>query len=231
MFFFSSRLYAYVLVHFNNKHTPKVTFWQVLLQTLPIGLVFLSFTTFENGLTDNSVLYCVSAHARFNIRACTSAFYLYSTLHCIVTTDVHLCVGWRIVYYIVTDSFEYKTYFTIADSLTASFAHFRYLGVLGTSGSLSRESRQITDPTEKCNNSPYLEPRQRELCAQEKRLIDVIGAGASMGIDECKHQFKARRWNCTTFNSTDVFGNVIKISKCSSGLNNTHIWTRTLTFK
>ena len=42
-----------------NKLPAKVTFWQVLLQTLPIGLVFLSFTTFENGLTDNSVLISV----------------------------------------------------------------------------------------------------------------------------------------------------------------------------
>lgn len=89
----------------------------------------------------------------------------------------------------------------------------RYLGVLGTSGGLSRDTRQIANPTEKCDNSPYLEPRQRELCAKEKKLIDVIGAGASMGIEECKYQFRGRRWNCTTFNSTDVFGNVIKISK------------------
>lgn len=87
--------------------------------------------------------------------------------------------------------------------------------MLGTSGSLSRDTRQISsvNGNEKCDNLPYLEPRQRELCAKEKRLIDVISAGASMGIDECKYQFSGRRWNCTTFNRTDVFGNVIKLSK------------------
>ncbi|WAQ98818.1 WNT4-like protein [Mya arenaria] len=86
-----------------------------------------------------------------------------------------------------------------------------YLGVLGTSGGLSREQRQISDPVQECDNSPYLEPRQRALCQKETRLINVVGAGASMGIEECKHQFQGRRWNCTTFNNTDVFGNVINI--------------------
>ncbi|KAH3837426.1 protein Wnt-4-like [Dreissena polymorpha] len=90
-------------------------------------------------------------------------------------------------------------------------ASWWYLGVLGTSGSLSRDTRQISDPAAACDNSPYLDATQRELCRKEKRLLDVIGAGASMGIEECKFQFKGRRWNCTTFNNTDVFGNVIKI--------------------
>ncbi|XP_045216271.1 protein Wnt-4-like [Mercenaria mercenaria] len=98
-------------------------------------------------------------------------------------------------------------------NIQLSLASWWYLGVLGTSASLSRDTRQTSSVSvnEMCNNSPYLEPRQRELCAKEKRLIDVISAGASMGIEECKHQFSGRRWNCTTFNNTDVFGNVIKI--------------------
>ena len=44
---------------------------------------------------------------------------------------------------------------------------YRYLGVLSTSGGLSRDTRQIPNQVEKCSNSPYLEPRQRELCAKE----------------------------------------------------------------
>ena len=46
------------------------------------------------------------------------------------------------------------------------------------------------------------------------KLLDVISRGASMGIEECQFQFQNRRWNCSTFNNTDVFGNLVKTSKC-----------------
>ncbi|ESP05295.1 hypothetical protein LOTGIDRAFT_152125 [Lottia gigantea] len=38
-----------------------------------------------------------------------------------------------------------------------------------------------------------------------------------MGIDECQHQFRDRRWNCTTFNTTNVFGQILKIKSRETG--------------
>jgi hypothetical protein len=60
---------------------------------------------------------------------------------------------------------------------------------------------------------PFLAPKQRELCSTSRNMLDVISEGASMGIDECQHEFRDRRWNCTTFNETTVFGKVLNISK------------------
>ena len=34
-----------------------------------------------------------------------------------------------------------------------------------------------------------------------------------MGIEECQYQFSDRRWNCTTFNNTSVFGKVLEKSE------------------
>ncbi|KAL8566506.1 hypothetical protein ACOMHN_012324 [Nucella lapillus] len=62
-----------------------------------------------------------------------------------------------------------------------------------------------------CSDLSYLGPRQRELCALDKSLIHVLSEGASMGIEECQHQFQNRRWNCSTYNNINVFGNILKI--------------------
>lgn len=55
----------------------------------------------------------------------------------------------------------------------------------------------------------HLNTRQVQVC---KRYIDVMNSvkfGASIALEECQHQFRYRRWNCTTvkFEKSPVFGN------------------------
>lgn len=87
----------------------------------------------------------------------------------------------------------------------------RYLGVLSSSPMTFDVQQLATE--KKCSNMGFLDPHQRKLCDTEDKLLDVISRGASMGIDECQYQFRSRRWNCTTFNTTSVFGKVLTLSK------------------
>lgn len=65
-----------------------------------------------------------------------------------------------------------------------------------------------------CYNITILSsPLQRKLCKQNIKIIKIAAKAASLAIAECQHQFKFKRWNCTTFNRTNVYGNIIHSSK------------------
>jgi hypothetical protein len=89
----------------------------------------------------------------------------------------------------------------------------RYLGIIGSVRPTMRELVTSGPEVTNCANMNFLSEVQRKLCGQERRLPKVISDGASLGIGECKHQFGNRRWNCSTYNSTDVFGGILKQSK------------------
>ncbi|XP_014664710.1 PREDICTED: protein Wnt-4a-like [Priapulus caudatus] len=65
---------------------------------------------------------------------------------------------------------------------------------------------------EKCQQLNYLIQKQKDLCGISHNILAAVSKGAAMGIDECKYQFQTRRWNCTTFNETSVFGGVLNIN-------------------
>ncbi|GFS02382.1 protein Wnt [Elysia marginata] len=101
--------------------------------------------------------------------------------------------------------------FTTQDVTVIELGKPRYLGVASSYQILADEVRYMPDSL--CEELPYLQPHQRDICGDDARLLDVIREGAAMGIQECQHQFQDRRWNCSTFNNdTSVFGPVLHTS-------------------
>ncbi|XP_053693451.1 protein Wnt-5 [Sabethes cyaneus] len=64
---------------------------------------------------------------------------------------------------------------------------------------------------ELCYKVSGLSGGQQKLCAQHTSVMPAISRGARAAIQECKHQFKHRRWNCTTIEDNTVFGPVSNI--------------------
>lgn len=68
-----------------------------------------------------------------------------------------------------------------------------------------------------CSQLPGLSPGQRKLCQLYQEHMAYIGEGAKTGIKECQHQFRHRRWNCSTVGDSSVFGRVMQIGKRCGG--------------
>ena len=65
-----------------------------------------------------------------------------------------------------------------------------------------------------CNQIRGLSPGQTKFCQLYQDHMPHVSRGAELGIGECQWQFRARRWNCSTFdNDSSVFGPVIEICK------------------
>ncbi|TNN71894.1 Protein Wnt-7b [Liparis tanakae] len=62
-----------------------------------------------------------------------------------------------------------------------------------------------------CNKIPGLAPRQRALCQSRPDAIIIIGEGAQLGINECQHQFRSGRWNCSALGQRTVFGQELRV--------------------
>ena len=68
----------------------------------------------------------------------------------------------------------------------------------------------VRQDREECDRLGGLVKHQRQIC---KRNVDMMGAvrvGAVDAIAECQHQFRHRRWNCSTVNAATVFGRIVK---------------------
>ncbi|KAJ1062197.1 hypothetical protein K5549_008539 [Capra hircus] len=64
-----------------------------------------------------------------------------------------------------------------------------------------------------CSQLPGLSAGQRKLCQLYQEHMAYIGEGARTGIRECQHQFRQRRWNCSTVDDASVFGRVLQIGE------------------
>lgn len=62
---------------------------------------------------------------------------------------------------------------------------------------------------ENCDQLVGLIKRQKRICKRNVEVMDSVKLGAHMAIEECQHQFRNRRWNCSTVNAISVFGNAL----------------------
>ena len=83
---------------------------------------------------------------------------------------------------------------------------WRWMGIsaLGT-----RSSGNLTT----CYGVPGLSSQQMTVCQSKPDLIPTLRRGAKLGIGECQNQFAKERWNCSTTNSSSVFGGIINIGE------------------
>ncbi|GFR28992.1 protein Wnt-6 [Trichonephila clavata] len=56
----------------------------------------------------------------------------------------------------------------------------------------------VLDPGRICRKTRRLRGKQALICKKEPEVVTAIGEGSKLGIHECQHQFRFRRWNCTT---------------------------------
>ena len=61
-----------------------------------------------------------------------------------------------------------------------------------------------------CSSIPGLVPKQLRFCRNYIEIMPSVAEGVKLGIQECQHQFRGRRWNCTTIkNNLAIFGPVL----------------------
>ena len=95
---------------------------------------------------------------------------------------------------------------TVACSCLSFCLVSRWMGISALS---TRSNGNLTT----CGGVPDLSSQQRNVCENKPDLIPTLRQGASLGISECQKQFEKERWNCSTTNSSSVFGEVINIGK------------------
>ena len=62
-----------------------------------------------------------------------------------------------------------------------------------------------------CGRIPGLLKNQRELCKKAPHAMPAVGEGAELGLQECRHQFRHHRWNCSHVVDDQIFGHVVVV--------------------
>ncbi|CAD7076966.1 unnamed protein product [Hermetia illucens] len=79
------------------------------------------------------------------------------------------------------------------------------IGFLDTNGN-SKSHNDV------CQSFRELTNDQRRICSRSQKILTAISQGARIGLEECQHQFKNSRWNCTAPpNTPSLYGNVMSI--------------------
>lgn len=69
-------------------------------------------------------------------------------------------------------------------------------------------------PTSLMDSSVYatLRRKQRRLVRENPGVLQAVARGANQAVAECQHQFRNRRWNCSTKNflrGKNLFGKIV----------------------
>lgn len=77
----------------------------------------------------------------------------------------------------------------------------------------------LREPSALCGSLKGLSAGQTKLCQLSHDHMPGVARGAKLGIRECQHQFRHRRWNCSTnFDpDNDVFGPLLDIASRETG--------------
>ena len=59
--------------------------------------------------------------------------------------------------------------------------------------------------------------RQKMVCKRNLEVMDAVKNGASMAVEECRYQFKDRRWNCSSVIESTVFHSMVNTGKVNTG--------------
>ncbi|CAH3151539.1 unnamed protein product [Porites evermanni] len=80
----------------------------------------------------------------------------------------------------------------------------QWLSLALTSSVSSFSSRKSCDDFDN-----HLSYKQVQVCKRNVDVMNSVKFGATIAVQECQHQFRYRRWNCTTlqFEKSPVFGN------------------------
>ncbi|KMQ85967.1 protein wnt-5b [Lasius niger] len=66
--------------------------------------------------------------------------------------------------------------------------------------------------SEICIGLRGLSQGQGKLCQLSVDHMSSVAKGAKYGVAECQHQFRDRRWNCSTVHDESVFGPMLRIA-------------------
>ncbi|KAK1125426.1 hypothetical protein K0M31_005794 [Melipona bicolor] len=66
---------------------------------------------------------------------------------------------------------------------------------------------------EKNCKSVHLTAKQQAICSRSPPVLQAVSAGARLAIEECQHQFRSARWNCSisSENPDNIFGGVMLV--------------------
>ena len=134
-----------------------------------------------------------------------SSFLLSCSLNCCLTC--HWRVSWHLQHQ------QLSLLFRFYNSINLFFLFFRGLAKIGEPNNISPVTGMIFgDPA----IHQTLRRKQKRLLSDNPGVLVALVKGARLAINECQHQFRNRRWNCSTRNylrGKNMFGKIVDRGK------------------